>query len=38
MKKADLIECAEAPLDQVIPLDSEGELREYFGIFSEETP
>ena len=34
MNIADLIEAAEAPLDMVLPLDTDAELQEHFGIFA----
>lgn len=34
MKTADHIEANEEPLDTFLPLDTDGELAEHFGIFT----
>ncbi len=34
MKTADIIEASEEPLDSVLPLDTDAELAEHFGIYS----
>jgi hypothetical protein len=34
MKTADLIEAAEAPLDVILPLDTDAEMQEHFHIYT----
>lgn len=34
MKRADLIELAEDPIDEILPYDHETEMQDWFGIYS----